>query len=66
LLANRRELLEGMAGVFHRQALEKAEKEFNLYRVQEMKLLESDFDRAIKQLTKTDKTTSSKNLTNKE
>ena len=34
----------------HKQAIAKAEKEFELYRAQEMRELESDFDRAIKQL----------------
>jgi hypothetical protein len=52
LLANRRELLTGKGGVSHKQAVEKAEKEFGIYRAREMKQLESDFDRAMKQLTK--------------
>ncbi|MDR2719831.1 MAG: virulence RhuM family protein [Nitrososphaerota archaeon] len=56
MLANRRELLEGKGRISHKAAMEKAEKEFNIYRTQEMKQLESDFDRAIKHLTKTDKT----------
>ena len=33
-----------------KQAIEKAEKEFEAYRAREMRELESDFDRAIKQL----------------
>ena len=56
MLANRRELLEGKGCVSHKQAIEKAEKEFDIYRMREMRQLESDFDRAIKHLTKTDKT----------
>jgi hypothetical protein len=56
MLANRRELLDGKGCVSHKQAIEKAEKEFDVYRMREMKQLESDFDRAIKHLTKTDKT----------
>jgi len=38
----------------HKQAIAKAEKEFEIYREREMKQLESDFDRAVKQLTKKD------------
>jgi len=37
--------------ISHQQAVEKAEKEFEIYRQREMKQLESDFDRAVKQLT---------------
>jgi hypothetical protein len=54
LTANRRELLTGKGNVSHKQAVEKAEKEFEIYRAREMKQLESDFDKAIKQLVKTD------------
>jgi len=50
LLGNRRELLTSMGRVSHKQAIQKAEKEFKIYREQEMKQLESDFDRAVKQL----------------
>ena len=50
LAANRRELLQGKGSVSHKQAMEKAASEFNLYREQEMKQLESDFDRAVRQL----------------
>ncbi len=35
----------------HKQAVEKAEKEFEIYRQREMWHMESDFDRAVKQLT---------------
>ena len=45
-----RALLEGKGLVSHRQAIEKAEREFEAYRAREMRELESDFDRAIKQL----------------
>jgi hypothetical protein len=51
LLGNRRELLKGKGKISHEQAIEKAEKEFEIYRAREMKQLESDFDRAVKQLT---------------
>ena len=50
LAANRRELLQGKGSVSHKQAMEKAASEFKLYRTQEMKQLESDFDRAVRQL----------------
>ena len=53
LAANRRELLQGKGTISHKEAIEKAEKEFDLYRGREMKRLESDFDRAVKQLTET-------------
>jgi hypothetical protein len=51
LSGNRRELLAGKGQVSHKQAMEKAEKEFAIYRAHEMKQLESDFDRAVKELT---------------
>lgn len=47
---SRRVLLEGKGCISHKQAIEKAEREFEAYRAREMKELESDFDRAIKQL----------------
>jgi len=52
LAANRRELLQGKGGVSHKQAIEKAEKEFQIYRAREMRQLESDFDRVVKRLSK--------------
>jgi len=52
LAANRRALLQGKGSISHKQAMEKAEKEFQIYRMREMKQLESDFDRAVKQLSK--------------
>lgn len=50
IVANRRKLLEGKGNISHKQAIEKAEKEFEIYREREMRQLESDFDRMIKQL----------------
>ena len=50
IVNTRRALLEGKGVVSHRQAIEKAEEEFEAYRAKEMRELESDFDRAIKQL----------------
>jgi hypothetical protein len=50
LAGNGRELLSGNGSVSHRQAIDKAEHEFELYRAKEMRELESDFDRMIKAL----------------
>lgn len=50
IVSHRRKLLEGKGSVSHKQAMEKAEKEFEIYRAREMRLLESDFDRAVKEL----------------
>ncbi|MDR2926033.1 MAG: virulence RhuM family protein [Azoarcus sp.] len=50
-MANR-DILTGKGGISHQQAVEKAEKEFEIYREREMKQLESDFDRAVKELAK--------------
>lgn len=50
IIANHRRVLEGKGTVSHKQAIEKAEKEFEVYREREMKALESDFDKAIKRL----------------
>ena len=52
IIANRRRVLEGKGSVSHEEAIKKAEQEFEIYRKREMKLLESDFDRVIKQLPK--------------
>jgi hypothetical protein len=49
--AVRRNVLTGKGRVSHKQAIEKAEAEFEIYRAREMKQLESDFDRAVKELT---------------
>lgn len=51
LLGNRRELLTDKGKISHKQAVEKAEKEFEIYRQREMQQLESDFDKAIKKIT---------------
>lgn len=51
IVSNRRKLLEGKGKISHKQAITKAEKEFEIYRAREMQQLESDFDRAVKQLT---------------
>jgi len=50
IINSRRALLEGKGLVSHKQDIQKAEAEFEAYRAREMRELESDFDRAIKQL----------------
>lgn len=50
IIQNKRKLLEGNGKISHKEAIEKAEKEFELYREREMKQLESDFDKVIKML----------------
>ncbi len=52
LLGNRRELLTHKGSISRQQAIEKAEKEFETYRVREMQQMESDFDKAVKKLGK--------------
>lgn len=47
-----RKLLEGNGSISHKQAIEKAEHEFAVYRKREMDQLESDFDKMIKNLPK--------------
>jgi hypothetical protein len=46
-----RDVLTDKGKISHKQAIEKAEKEFEAYRAREMRQLESDFDRAVKQLS---------------
>ena len=50
ILRLRKNILEGTGTVSHQEAIEKAEREFEIYREREMRLLESDFDKAIKRL----------------
>lgn len=52
IIAHKRKVLEGKGSISHAEAIEKAEKEFEIYRQREMKTLESDFDKAIKLLPK--------------
>ena len=51
IISVKRELLQGKGTISHKQAIEKATKEFEIYREREMKNLESDFDKAVKQIT---------------
>ena len=50
IIQNKRKLLEGNGKISHQEAMEKAEKEFKIYRDREMQQLESDFDKMIKML----------------
>ena len=50
IIGLKRKVLIGKGHVSHKQAIEKAEKEFEIYRKREMDLLESDFDKEIKKL----------------
>lgn len=50
LSSNHRELLTGKGSISHKAAIEKAEREFKVYRDKEMRQLESDFDKAVKKL----------------
>ena len=50
ILRLRKNILEGNGTISHQEAIEKAEREFEIYREREMRLLESDFDKAVKQL----------------
>lgn len=54
IIAHKRKVLIGKGNISHKQAIEKAEKEFEIYRKREMDLLESDFDREIKRLKNND------------
>ena len=52
LLGNKRPLLDDKGKISHKQAIKKAEKEFDIYRKNEMKNLVSDFDKAIEKIKK--------------
>ncbi len=55
IVQNKRKLLEGKGKISHQEAIEKAEKEFEIYREREMKQLESDFDKMVKMLKENNK-----------
>lgn len=50
IITHKRKVLIGKGSISHKEAVKKAEKEFEIYRKREMELLESDFDREIKKL----------------
>ena len=55
IVQNKRKLLEGKGKISHQEAIEKAEKEFEIYRDREMKQLERDFDKMVKMLKENNK-----------
>ena len=55
IIALQCKLLEGKRNVSHKEAIEKAEREFNIYRQREMAQLESNFDKMVKRLSRRDK-----------
>lgn len=55
IIQNKRKLLEDNGRISHKEAVEKAEREFEIYREREMKQLESDFDKMIKMLNESNK-----------
>ena len=52
IIALKRNVLQDAGNISHKQAVEKAEKEFEIYRSREMRQMESDFDRAMKEIAK--------------
>ena len=52
ILRLRKNIFEGNGTVSHQEAIEKAEREFEIYREREMRMLESDFDKVVKRLKK--------------
>jgi len=52
IIALQRNVLQDAGNISHKHAIEKAEKEFEIYRSREMQQLESDFDRAVKEFVK--------------
>lgn len=50
IVAHKRKVLMDKGKISHKQAVEKAEKEFEIYRKREMDMLESDFDREMRKL----------------
>ncbi|MEI7918508.1 MAG: virulence RhuM family protein [Candidatus Saccharibacteria bacterium] len=57
LTVGNRKLLDGSGKISHNQAIKKAELEYLKYRQTQMDKLESDFDRAVRQLAKKTKKT---------
>ena len=54
IIASKWKVLTGKGNISHKQAIEKAEKEFEIYRKREMLSYESDFDKEIKKLKNKD------------
>lgn len=64
ILRLRKNVLEGNGSISHSEAIEKAEREFEIYREREIRMLESDFDKAVKQLNETQNSTTGQIETN--
>lgn len=50
IILNKRKILEGNGKISQEEAMKKSEKEFEIYRDREMKMLQSDFDLMLKEL----------------
>ena len=57
ILRLRKNILEGTGAVLHQETIEKAERKFEIYREREMRLFETDFDKAVKALLENNKKT---------
>ncbi len=64
ILRLRKNVLEGNGSISHSEAIEKAEREFEIYREREIRMLESDFDKTVKQLNETQNSTTGQIETN--
>jgi hypothetical protein len=60
LTLNNRDILENAGKISHELAIEKAEREYDKYNLQQQKTIESDFDKAVKNLTASKKGKSKK------
>ena len=63
-MSTQKNILEGNGTISHQEAIEKAEHEFEIYREREMRLLESDFDKAVKRLKNLESDTEEDNANN--
>ena len=55
ILAHQRKILEGKGKISHEQAIQKAEKEYELFRQKELANLKSDFDLFLEDVKKIEK-----------
>ena len=55
IVAHQRKILEGKGSVSHEQAIEKAEKEYEIFRQKELANLKSDFDLFLEDVKKIEK-----------
>lgn len=54
IVAHQRKILEGKGSISHEQAMQKAEKEYDLFRQKELANLKSDFDLFLQDVSKTE------------